>query len=306
MENVEDDHDGGDQAKKKKNDDRGATISSEIHTANSEKLNLSRKQFFRRRKKTLAALGPIHTKSCAQAKVKLPRENKPVLDGMWTTLICTASKPEMTTYIKNSNICMQEIIPSIIKGKIKDYEHSKENKVRSLRVLYEGGLISKRKYTSIRNSSDVVRETEKKKKNMKTEFMTGCEVPKILPYKTLMSFVRSIEIGEVLSLDNLASKYSMESTSGVYRPLKPFLLRLADLYLFLDSKTPCLHWFNGEKGVLHVAIGADGAPFGKDDTATGKLLSLDTTIDRYCIINLVVRQDDVTQLLNSESHEHPK
>jgi len=163
--------------------------------------------------------------------------------------------------------------------------------VRSLHVLYERGLISKRKYTSIRNSSDVVRETEKEKKNTKTEFMTGSEVPKVLPYKTLMSFVRSIEIGEVLSLDDLASKYSLESTSGVYRPLKPFLLRLANLYLFLDSKTPCLHWFNGEKGVLHVAIGADGAPFGKDDTATG---------------NLAVRHDNVTELSNSENHEHLK
>lgn len=99
--------------------------------------------------------------------------------------------------------------------------------------------------------------------------MKGCEIPKILPYKTLMSFVKAIEIGEVLSLEDMASKYSLESTSGVYRPLKPFLLRLADMYLFLDSKNPCLHWFNGKKGVLHVAIGADGAPFGKDDTATG-------------------------------------
>ncbi|PFX17948.1 hypothetical protein AWC38_SpisGene17693 [Stylophora pistillata] len=207
LENVEDD--GGDQAKKK-NDDTGPCISSEIQGANSEKVNLSRKQFFSRRKKTLAALCPI-LDSCARAKMKLPRDNKPVLDG---------------------------------------------------------GLISKKKYTNIRNSSDVVRETEKKKKNMKTEFMTGCEVPNILPYKTLMSFVRSIEIGEVLSLDDLAGIYSLKSTSGVYRPLKPFLLKLAELYLFLDSKTPYLHWFNGEKGVLHVATGADGAPFGKDDTAT--------------------------------------
>jgi len=78
LENVEDD--GGDQAKKKRNDDGGPTISSEIHAANSEKLNLSRRQFFRCRKKTLAALGPIHT--CVQAKMKLPRENKPVLNGM--------------------------------------------------------------------------------------------------------------------------------------------------------------------------------------------------------------------------------
>ena len=41
------------------------------------------------------------------------------------------------------------------------------------------------------------------------------------------------------------------------------------MYLFLDSKNSSLHWFNGKKGVLRVAIGADGAPFGKDDTATG-------------------------------------
>jgi len=94
---------------------------------------------------------------------------------------------------------MQEIIPGIINGKIKHYEQSKENQVRSFCVLYEGGLISKRMYTSIRNSSDVVKETGKKKKNQKTEFMKGCEVPKILPYKTLVSFVRGIEIGDVLS-----------------------------------------------------------------------------------------------------------
>ena len=34
--------------------------------------------------------------------------------------------------------------------------------------------------------------------------MKGCKIPKILPYKTLMSFVKAIEIGEVLSLEDLA------------------------------------------------------------------------------------------------------
>ena len=97
----------------------------------------------------------------------------------------------MTNYITNSNICMHEIIPNVIKSKLKDYERSKENQVRSMRVLYEGGLISKRKYTSIRNSSDVVKETDEKRKNSKTEFMKGCEVPKVLPYKTVMSFIRN-------------------------------------------------------------------------------------------------------------------
>ena len=186
----------------------------------------------------------------------------------------------MTSYIKNSNICMNEIIPNLIKGKIKDYEKSTENQVRSMRVLYEGGLISKRKYTSIRNSSDVVKETEKKRENMKTEFLKGCEVPKILPYKTLMSFIRSIDIGELLSLDSLAAKFSVEAFPGVYRPLKPFLLKLTDLYLLLDSKSSCLHWFNGKRGVMYVAVGADGAPFGKDDTATAYLISILNLLNR--------------------------
>ena len=50
--------------------------------------------------------------------------------------------------------------------------------------------------------------------------MTGCEVPKILPYKTLISFIRGIDIGEVLSLESLAATFGVEAFSGVYRPLK--------------------------------------------------------------------------------------
>ena len=200
---------------------------------------------------------------------------------------------------------MHDIIPNIVKAKIKEYEKSKENQVRSMRVLYEGGLISKRKYTSIRNSSDVVKETGKKRKNVKTEFMTGCEVPKILPYKTLMTFVRSIDIGEVLSLENVTAKYSVEAFPGVYRPLKPFLLQLADLYLLVDSKSPCLHWFNGEKGVMYVALGADGAPFGKDDTATAYLVSILNLLNRVqsCHDNYLLGANcaDDTQLMKKYS-----
>ena len=104
--------------------------------------------------------------------------------------------------------------------------------------------------------------------------MTVCEVPKILPYKTLMSFIRGIDIGEVPSLESLAAQFGVEAFSGVYRPLKPFLLRPADLYLLIDSRGPCLNWFNGEGGVLYVAVGVDGAPFGKDDNATAYFVSI--------------------------------
>ena len=57
-----------------------------------------------------------------------------------------------------------------------------------MHVLYEGGLISKKKYTSIPNTWDVVKESARKSKNKKTEFMKKCKVPKIVPYKSLESF----------------------------------------------------------------------------------------------------------------------
>lgn len=144
----------------------------------------------------------------------------------------------------------------------------------TMRVLYEGGLLSGKKYTSIRNTKDVVEESGKNCKNKKIEFMKNCEIPKTVSYKTLASFIQSINAGEMIDLETLAARFNVEAFPGVYRPLKPFLLQLADLYLFLDERVPCLHWFNGENNVLYIAIiGADGAPFGRNDTATGDYVS---------------------------------
>lgn len=230
-------------------------------------------QFLRRKRKTVAALKPIHcTGNVNSLKDKNIKEAslQPVHDGLWTTLVGSASKSEMKTYLSHSQVCLNGVIPSIVNGKIEEYESSKANQIRSMRVLYEGGLISKRKYTCIRNSSDVANESGKKVKSTTTEIMKGCHIPKIVSYKTLMAHIKSIDIGEVVDLETFATQVSREPVSGVYRPLKPFLLKLADLYLHLDKEIPMLHLFNGEKGVFRVAVGADGAPFGKDDEATGE------------------------------------
>ena len=203
-------------------------------------------------------------------------DDQSVQDGLWTTLIGTASKQVMETYITNSAVCMNDIIPKIVKRRVQEYEKSEQNQLRS-----EGGMVSKRKYTNIRNSGDVMKQSpDQSGKNKKSQFMQSCEIPKILLYKTRMSYIRNIDLGEVLPLEILAEKLSTESVPGVYRPLKPFLLRLADMYLTLHEKDSCLHWFNGEEGVLYVAVGADGAPFGKDDTATAYLVSFLNLLQR--------------------------
>ena len=169
---------------------------------------------------------------------------------------------------------MNSVIPDILKSKVADYAASQSNKIRSLRVLYEVGLLGKRKYTSVRNTSDVLSEPNgKRRKNQKAELLPGVEVPKILSYKALTAFINTIDVGELIDLETLATALSIESVPGVFRPLKPFLLKLADLYLDLQKETdPILHWFNGEEGKLWVAIGAVGALFGKEDTATGRLV----------------------------------
>lgn len=66
--------------------------------------------------------------------------------------------------------------------------------------------------------------------------MQGCEIPKIITYKTLTTHIRNIDIGEVLGLEILGQNFSTEAVPGVYRPLKLFLLKLADLYLLLHEK----------------------------------------------------------------------
>ena len=235
---------------------------SKINPANSETLSLSASQFRRRRQKTAEAEKAIHCDSHVYTSEK--EQTKSIKDGLWTTLITSTETGEMREYISNSKKCMDSVVPGILNGKVKEYEKSQANKIRSMRVLYESGQLGKRKYTSIRNSSDVLNESGgEKRKNQKAEIIPGVEVPKILPYKNLMSFLKTIDVGELRELQTLATELSTESVPGVYRPLKPYLLKLADLYMDLHKQIPMLHWFHGEEGLFWVVIGADGVTFGK-------------------------------------------
>ena len=250
--------------------------------------------YYEGKKKTVAALRPIRCGSNMSVS-----DDQSVQDGLWTTLIGTTSKQVMETYIANSAVCMNDTIPKIVKRRVQEHEKSDQNQLRSMRVLYEGGVVSKRKYTNIRNSSDVMKQfPDHSGKSKKSQFMQSCEIPKIPLHKTLMSYIRNIDLGEVLPLEILAEKLSTESVPGVYRPLKPFLLRLTDMYLRRHEKDPCLQWFNGEEGVLYVAVGADVAPFGKDDTATEYLVSflnllqrVQSCNDNHLILGAICEED---------------
>lgn len=90
----------------------------------------------------------VHCQS-SQAKNETKKE-KAVLDGMWATLVTKSSKEDLNKYFENSVICMNKVVPNIVKKKVLESEKSESNRIRSVRVLYEGGLMSKRKYNTIR------------------------------------------------------------------------------------------------------------------------------------------------------------
>jgi len=53
--------------------------------------------------------------------------------------------------------------------------------------------------------------------------------------------------------------------------------------LLINRTSPCLHWFNGEKGALYAAVGADGAPSGKDHKAIAYLVSILNLLNNVAI-----------------------
>ena len=111
-------------------------------------------------------------------------QTKSIKDGLWTTLITSAETGEMREYISNSKKCMDSVVPGILNRKVKEYEKSQANKIRSMRVLYESRLLGKRKYTSIRNSSDVLNESGgKREKIRKQKLFQGLKCQKFYPIK---------------------------------------------------------------------------------------------------------------------------
>ena len=96
--------------------------------------------------------------------------------------------------------------------------------------------------------------------------------------------------------ESLAERFSAEAVSSVYRRLKSFLLKLADLY---HEKMSCLRCFNEEKGLLYLTVGTEGATFGKDDTAPAYLVSF---------LNLLQTDqsyNDNYLLLGANCEDHP-
>lgn len=113
-------------------------------------------------------------------------DTKPPLDGLWSTIVSNASNKQVQNYIENNSVvCLNQSFQLL--KKVSEFESSIDNAARSLKVLYNGGLISKSKYKDIRLASSFESKSAATKKTKgRINFMEGIPIPRILAYDKLI------------------------------------------------------------------------------------------------------------------------
>ena len=177
-------------------------------------------------------------------------KRKCALNGLWNTFVNTTTEYEVKPYLLNFSKVMKKVLPTIVNNAVKRYELGQSNLVRSVAVLYEGGILSKNQYN--RKRSKEIFEIDENGKKHQVTYMDKCKIPKLADYKTVMKFVNSVDIGELHDIprakktkldkgvyqmgdeENVGNLHS--PVSGCFRDLENFLIKLANLYLVINQK----------------------------------------------------------------------
>jgi len=117
-----------------------------IQSENSEKLQdrFVKPRTSRKRKHEII-------EACAEIHGATESDKRPCLDGMWVSLVGTVSSEQLKNYVTCSKKA-KKVFPSVVNKEEAKFEESTDNTVRSVKVLYCKGLISKEKYKSVRQS----------------------------------------------------------------------------------------------------------------------------------------------------------
>ena len=71
---------------------------------------------------------------------------------MWLTLVKKSEPKQLLNYVSNSKKVVNKVIGSVVKKFIGDFKVSDVNSMRSVKVLYGNGLMSKEKYKAVRSN----------------------------------------------------------------------------------------------------------------------------------------------------------
>ena len=169
------------------------------------------------------------------------------LAGLWATFASNATAEELSKTLKSSKK-VKKAVPKLLHPYIKEakkqYEESNENFIRSLATLYEGGLISRKKYNSERVTNK------------------SSPGPNYVTYNKLQEYIsKTIETPNLVEIPLI---------KGYKCNLDEILRHIAIMYLkWIPDK---INWFQNE-GTFLLAFGGDGAPLGKFSECSSFLIS---------------------------------
>lgn len=139
----------------------------------------------------------------------------------------------------------KKVIPKIVKQKINIFEKSQTNFIRSVNILYRGGIASKQKYNSIRTSLTMCLDDAGVKRRH-IEFMSNIPVPRLLSYKEVLKKINQIDTGDLHDVrETLCQGLKEEDiVNGKYKDLLKLLLKMAQFYLSANNyRKDKLNWF---------------------------------------------------------------
>ena len=214
-----------------------------------------------RQKETISAVSAIHGGSLENLK--------PGTVGMLETLERKCKECDVLEGVKKSKLIKEKVFPKIYKENVKLFEQSNSNMLRSISVYYSKGVMGKEKYKAVYKSSSYMRVPGKK--GAVRIKVANCPAPRLVPYHRLMAYIKSLDIGKLYDVGErfCAGLEDSENVRGCYRDIEDLLVKLADFYLNYSQFQVKLN----ESNIFYVALGGDGAPFGKDDTACSWLVS---------------------------------
>lgn len=185
------------------------------------------------------------------------RNNKrPALDGLFDTLQKRCKTSELGDYILQNNPVTKYVVHNIQKKEINNFESSHLNKLRSIAVYYNYGVMGKRKYQAVRLASSIMASNKKRGGKTAIKYLSSCSIPKRLTYNNLMKEINSIDIGKVYSVNVFSPSFEEEdSIRGSFRDLGEYLPRLACFYLRSKSRKDNLKWFGETEGTFKIAFG---------------------------------------------------
>lgn len=182
--------------------------------------------------------------------------------GIVETLSSKLSKDEVVSAVIDKEKLAKHITTTFHKDNCDEYEKSQEHILRSVAVYYAMGVMGKRKYIKVRHSISFENAFSKSKKTTRIK-VANCSIPVLVPYYKLAKFLDEINIGTLNSVEEHLCGDAGDKANGVFRDLKEYLPWLAEFYLKV-YKEEDFNWF-GSPFTFKVAIGGDGAPFGKND-----------------------------------------